>query len=49
MGSEMCIRDRLLHGREIAKLEREVSNSGRTIVPLSIYFSDGYALSLIHI
>lgn len=33
----------LLHGREIAKLEREVSNSGRTIVPLSIYFSDGYA------
>jgi SsrA-binding protein len=33
----------LLHRTEIAKLERETSASGRTIVPLAIYFSDGYA------
>ncbi len=33
----------LLNRREIDKLAREVANSGRTIVPLSIYFSDGYA------
>lgn len=33
----------LLHRREIGKLEKETSNSGRTIIPLSIYFSDGYA------
>lgn len=33
----------LLNRREITKLERELGNSGRTIVPLSIYFSDGYA------
>ena len=33
----------LLHKRQIEKLEREVANSGRTLVPLSIYFSDGYA------
>lgn len=33
----------LLHRKEIAKLERETANSGKTIVPLSIYFSDGYA------
>ena len=33
----------LLHSKEIAKLARETENSGRTIVPLSIYFSDGYA------
>ena len=33
----------LLHRREIDKLDRETANSGRTIVPLSIYFSDGYA------
>jgi len=33
----------LLHRKEIAKLERETVASGRTIVPLSIYFSDGYA------
>lgn len=33
----------LLHRREIAKLEKETVNSGRTIVPLAIYFSDGYA------
>lgn len=33
----------LLHRKEIAKLERETSASGKTIVPLAIYFSDGYA------
>ncbi len=33
----------LLHRKEIAKLEKETANSGRTIVPLAIYFSDGYA------
>ena len=33
----------LLHRREIAKLEREVGNSGKTIVPLALYVSDGYA------
>lgn len=33
----------LLHRREIAKLAKETTNSGRTIVPLAIYFSDGYA------
>ena len=33
----------LLHRREIAKLFRATEASGRTIVPLSIYFSDGYA------
>lgn len=33
----------LLHGREIAKLSKATDNSGRTIVPLSIYFSDGRA------
>ncbi len=33
----------LLHRKEIAKLHKETANSGRTIVPLAIYFSDGYA------
>lgn len=33
----------LLHRKEIEKLARLVTASGRTIVPLSIYFSDGYA------
>jgi SsrA-binding protein len=33
----------LLHKKEIAKLVKETDASGRTIVPLSIYFSDGYA------
>lgn len=33
----------LLHRKEIEKLDRETSNSGKTIVPLAIYFSDGYA------
>ncbi|MBN9104872.1 MAG: SsrA-binding protein SmpB [Propionibacteriaceae bacterium] len=33
----------LLHRKEIAKLDRETAASGRTIVPLAIYFEDGYA------
>ncbi len=33
----------LLHRKEIAKLERETTATGKTIVPLAIYFSDGYA------
>ncbi|MDR1449332.1 MAG: SsrA-binding protein SmpB [Propionibacteriaceae bacterium] len=33
----------LLHKREIAKLSREGAVAGKTIIPLSVYFSDGYA------
>ncbi|MBO1031603.1 SsrA-binding protein SmpB [Tessaracoccus sp. SD287] len=33
----------LLNRREIDKLARETDNSGRTLIPLAIYFSDGYA------
>ncbi|GAA0338108.1 SsrA-binding protein SmpB [Micropruina glycogenica] len=33
----------LLHRREIEKLERATTASGRTIVPLALYFNDGYA------
>lgn len=33
----------LLNRREIAKIERDVAVAGRTLVPLSIYFSEGYA------
>jgi SsrA-binding protein len=33
----------LLNKSEIAKLTQKTSESGRTIVPLSIYFKDGYA------
>jgi len=33
----------LLHRKEINKLDRETSATGKTIVPLAIYFSDGYA------
>lgn len=33
----------LLNRREIDKIERALENSGRTLVPLSIYFKDGYA------
>jgi SsrA-binding protein len=33
----------LLHKKEIAKLAREADAAGKTIVPLSVYFSDGYA------
>ena len=37
----------LLHRKEITKLDRESSAPGRTIVPLQIYFQDGYAKVLI--
>jgi len=37
----------LLHRKEIAKLGRESDAPGRTIVPLQIYFQDGYAKVLI--
>ena len=33
----------LLHRAQIDKLERQIADSGRTLVPLAIYFSDGYA------
>lgn len=33
----------LLHKREIGKIIRQVDQSGRTLVPLKLYFSDGYA------
>lgn len=33
----------LLHRKELTRLERQVQDSGKTLVPLSIYFSDGYA------
>lgn len=33
----------LLHKKEIGRIERALAASGRTLVPLSIYFSDGYA------
>ncbi|MCL1923070.1 MAG: SsrA-binding protein SmpB [Propionibacteriaceae bacterium] len=37
------VRKLLLHRKEIAKLDRETASSGRTIIPLQIYFLDGYA------
>ncbi|GAA1437879.1 SsrA-binding protein SmpB [Microlunatus lacustris] len=33
----------LLNRREISRLERDLASTGTTLVPLSIYFSDGYA------
>jgi SsrA-binding protein len=33
----------LLNRREIEKIERELGSAGTTLVPLSIYFFDGYA------
>ncbi|WP_028708704.1 SsrA-binding protein SmpB [Propionicicella superfundia] len=33
----------LLHRQEIAKIEKALADPGRTIVPLAVYFSDGYA------
>jgi len=33
----------LLNRREIARIERDLSGTGTTLVPLSLYFSDGYA------
>ncbi len=37
----------LLHRKQITKLERETATPGRTIVPLQLYFQDGYAKVLI--
>ena len=37
------MRKLLLHKKEIAKLDRESDQAGVTIVPLSMYFRDGYA------
>ena len=37
----------LAHRREIAKLARQVDQKGMTIVPLKLYFKDGYAKLLI--
>ncbi len=44
-GSHSARRTRklLLHHKEIAKLSRELGTAGTTLVPLSIYFKDGYA------
>jgi SsrA-binding protein len=33
----------LLHRREIDKIARELETKGSTLVPLAIYFTDGYA------
>nr|WP_076388635.1 SsrA-binding protein SmpB [Vaginimicrobium propionicum] len=33
----------LLHRKQIVKLERALQDPGRTLIPLSIYFKDGYA------
>jgi SsrA-binding protein len=33
----------LLHRAQIAKINGKLSNTGLTLVPLSMYFSDGYA------
>lgn len=33
----------LLHRKQITKLERALQDPGRTLIPLSIYFKDGYA------
>ncbi len=41
------IRKLLAHKREIAKLHRQVDQKGMTIVPLKLYFKNGYAKLLI--
>ena len=33
----------LLNRREISRIERELASTGMTLVPLSLYFVDGYA------
>ena len=37
----------LLHRSELVKLERAVAQKGQTLVPLKLYFKDGYAKLLI--
>ena len=41
------VRKLLLHRAELERLERKTSDSGYAIVPLSLYFKDGYAKVLI--
>ena len=33
----------LLNRREISRIERDLASTGTTLVPLAVYFSDGYA------
>ncbi|QXT61736.1 MULTISPECIES: SsrA-binding protein SmpB [Tessaracoccus] len=33
----------LLHRKEITRIQRALDSSGRTLIPLSLYFKDGYA------
>jgi SsrA-binding protein len=33
----------LLNRREISRIERELASTGMTLIPLSLYFVDGYA------
>ena len=33
----------LLNRKEIAKISRALEGAGRTLIPLSLYFKDGYA------
>ncbi len=44
-GSHSARRTRklLLHAKEIAKLSRALESAGTTLIPLSLYFKDGYA------
>ena len=37
----------LLNRKEIAKISRALEGAGRTLIPLSLYFKDGYAKVLI--
>jgi SsrA-binding protein len=37
------VRKLLLHRSELERLERKTKDSGYTIVPLALYFKDGYA------
>ena len=41
------VRKLLLHRAELERLERKTSDTGYAIVPLSLYFKDGYAKVLI--
>lgn len=41
------VRELLAHKREILKLAKQVAQKGVTIVPLKIYFKDGFAKVLI--
>lgn len=44
-GSHSARRSRklLLHAKEIAKLSRALESTGTTLIPLKLYFKDGYA------